>query len=295
LMVVILGGLKGITDDAEVQYNHLKEYQKEYKDAPMVTELSNIPIIEMDFLHNTDFAREHVKKGINFAKGLPIGGRKIVTFHLNTLVTPEEFEEKNEIIWVNGFYNTIKPALEVIAQDAYNKGVEVKVETVPVPEFGDIPDGDERTYRKVKFNQLRNPFYISRLWGFEQLYEIGLGICLDLCHTRLLYVVQQEGDTEKVLLESDRKELANSSLFNDLKALQKTDLVHLNDGSGIYSKEHKSVFKEGVALGQGDISDLKKIILYLNNQKIPFVLEINETDFKNRPNTKASIEYLLKL
>ena len=93
--------------------------------------------------------------------------------------------------------------------------------------------------------------------------------------------------------------LKNKNLFDDVKKLESSDLIHLNDGAGIYSRNEDgtvaSVFYEGVALGHGDIKNLREIVNYLNSNKIPWVLEVNEEgDFNNRPGSKKSIEWLLK-
>lgn len=296
LMLVILGGLKGITTDAEKQYANLRDIKPRYpQDSQIVTMLSNMPIEEIDFLHNADYATGHVRQGIDFARGLPIGGRRILTFHLNTLVSKEEFLAESAQNWRNVFHRDIEPRLREIGLHARNQGIEVKVETVPVPEFGDIPSSDERIYRGVKLHQLRNPFYLTARWGFDELYDTGLGVCLDVCHTRTIYKVAESSVTKGILHDFNISELDGCVLFDDLRHLRSSDLIHLNDGDGIYSETNDTLFREGVPLGQGDIRDLRDIIKYINTNKIPFVLEVNEQDFKKRPNTKDSIDYLLRL
>ncbi|MBW3019586.1 hypothetical protein KY329_05375 [Candidatus Woesearchaeota archaeon] len=291
LMLFIRNGMRGISLDStvELQYSNLR--QLDYGTAPIVTMLSNHPYEEIDFLHNPEYATMHVKKGIDFARGLPIGGERLLTFHLNSLVPKEEFLDKTEKQWKD-IFGGILPFLERIARYARDNAVGVKVESVPVPDFGDVPDSDKRTYRGVRLNQLRNPFYISHKWGFDEIRNAGLGICLDICHNRTLYVVARSGDKEHALFDSDREEFAGKSLFADVGCLKHDDLVHLNDGDGIYSKE--TVFREGIALGKGDIAELREIIRYLDAGKIAYVLEINETDLVNRPNTVESIRYLLE-
>jgi len=293
LMLVIKGGRKGITLDATVQkqYANLKQIQSYL--GTIVTMLSNIPLEEIDFLHNPEYSAEHVKRGVDFSRGLPIGERKLLTFHLNSLVTSDEYSGKNRTAWRNKFHGTIRPVLQEIAEYSKDNGVEIKVETVPVPEFGDIPSADERKYQGVKWNEIRNPFYLTGQWGFEQIYDAGLGICLDLCHNRTIYEIVKEGDSDAILHEEDREELLQRELFDDVRSLHETDLAHVNDGDGIYSKQNQTIHREGVALGYGDIGDLREMINHLNNRKISYVLEINETDFKNRLNTKTSIEYLI--
>lgn len=293
LMIVISGGKKGIMLDSIIQKQYLNLKQIGAYNSAIITMLSNIPLDEIDFLHNPEHSVEHVKRGIDFSKGLPIGNRKLLTFHLNSLVTPNEYKEKDRDLWRNEFHRIIVPNLQKIAKYAKMNGVEVMVESVPVPEFGDIPFIDERTYRGVKWNKLRNPFYLTSKWGFEQVHDAGLGICLDLCHNRTIYEIAKLGDPEGVLHEEDIEELSSRTLLDDVTLLKQTDLVHMNDGKGLYSELNQTIHMEGVALGKGDIKDLRKIINKLNQERIPFVFEINETDFKNRPNTIASIKYLI--
>lgn len=295
LMLVIKNGRKGITLDSilQKQYSNLKKIS-DYKGA-IVVMLSNIPIEEMDFIHNSEYATEHVKRGVDFASGLPIGERKIVTFHLNSLVTPAEFEEKTAECWRKFFDENILPCLQVIAKYGRSKGIEIKVETVPVPEFGDISFDDKRMYRGVLWNQLRNPFYLSCNWGFEQIHASGLGICLDLCHNRTIYEVARLRDPDGVLHKADIEKLSVQSVFDDVKALQIKDILHVNDGVGVYSEKNKTVHREGVVFGRGDIANMKNILKYLNERQISYALEINETDFLMRPDTKASIDFILNI
>jgi hypothetical protein len=257
--------------------------------------LSNIPLAEMDWYRNTNTAADHVKAGVDFAKGLPIGGRRIVTFHLNSLVSEGEFLSRSAQRWREYFAMAIAPSLAKAARYAQQQEVELKVETVPVPEFGDIPIDRELMYLGTHARDLRNPFYLTRHWGFQELRHLGIGICLDVCHTRTIYRVAQQSASTGILFEEDKEVLAKESIINDVMGLLPSDLAHLNDGSGDFTKEGE-VFKEGVALGQGDIAQLPKIIHHLNATGIPFVIEVDERgDFKGRPGTTESIEYLLKL
>lgn len=291
LMIVVLGGKTGVTDDAAIQYQHLQPYAEAYSDKPIVTMLSNMPIDQIDFLNQPDQAVAHVQAGIEFAKDLPLGGRRIVTFHLNSFVTSDVYAEQNSQCWRNEFHRRIKPALQNIAEYAAHNGVELKVETVPIPEFGDL-SVDDRSYLGVALNELRNPFYITQAWGFEQLKDAGIGICLDVCHSRTIYDVAHSDDTEQVLLAGDATRLQEYSILDDARSLEDTDLVHLNDGAGRYSRQG-DVFKEGLALGTGDVTELPELIETFQEKNVPCVLEVNETDYVERPNARASIEYLL--
>jgi len=299
-------------ENVKKQYGNLEKYAEQYGNAPVVTMLSNLPIQHIDFLHNSSEARDHVYQGIEFAKALPIGGRKMLTFHLNTLVTPEEFKSKSQEEWYALFDEVIRPKLKRLCLDTKEKNVETLVETVPVPEFGDIKPEDNLTYRGVHFRDLRNPFYlIGNNGAWNEVKRAGLGICLDVYHNRTIYI-EGHCKNEEVLFQKDReqlhmilqpvdyemtidKDMISRTLLADVMELNpRTDLVHLNDGAGRYNPQGE-VFLEGVALGERDIDDLKYMINDVNRRKIPFVIEVNETDFKERPNTKKSIEYLLSL
>src|SRR3989344_1648781 len=274
LMLVIQGGIKGVTENVEKQRQNLQVLVAEYREIPLVVMLGNMPIEEMDFYHNTERALGHVKIGIDFVKSLFIGGRRIVTFHLNTLIPQSEFMSFDSLKSEKIFDEKIAPALLEASRYAVQNNVELKVETVPSPEFGDISIEDEKKYLGTKLRNLRNPYIIYKnapICNFEKLRSLGLGICLDICHHRTLDV----------------------DLLEEVKNLLSDDLVHLNDGSGEFT-EAGDCFKEGVVLGKGDISNLTEIIKELNKKNIGMVLEINETDFVNRPNTIASIEYLVQ-
>ena len=293
LMLVILGGMKGL-DQKEKDYAGLKKFQSIIKDWPLVTMLSCTPMKELDLLHETNFGIAHIKEGIDYAADLLFGREKLVTFHLGSLVRKDEFRSRTKENWENQFHRIIRPSLKEIAKYGQEQGVAIKVETTPVPEFGDISDADERIYRGVKFNQLRNPFYSTNHWGFEQIRDTGLGLCLDLCHNRTIYETAKSGEYGGIIFPEDSEVFAGSTLFDDVTALSPSDLVHLNDGRGIYSDSKKTVFEEGVPLGEGDIDSLGQMIDSLDQRDIAYVLEINETDFVKRPNTQKSIDYLLK-
>src|SRR3989344_1760689 len=99
LMLVIFNCVRGVSEDKTIQYDNLSRLKSEYGNSPVVVMLSNFPIEEVDFLHNTPYAVEHIKNGIDFAKNLPIGVKKIVTFHIETLITKDELKEKDENAW----------------------------------------------------------------------------------------------------------------------------------------------------------------------------------------------------
>jgi sugar phosphate isomerase/epimerase len=293
LMLVIQGGRRGITDDAETQYERLKDCTESYCDNPIVVMLSNMPIGEMDWLDPRSIALEHALTGVRFAANLPIGGQKMVTFHLNSLTSQTNFVAGTAANWRDYFLTEIAPNLATVARHAKALDVELFIETTPVPEFGDLTKDHPLIYCNCNARALRNPFYLTRHWGFKELRSLGIGICLDLCHSRTIYKMAHSTEAEGVLFPEDIEALKQGSLMKDVQSLLPTDLVHLNDGLGIFT-EDGGVFQEGVPLGQGDIAELPEIIQHLNKKKIPFVIEVNDNgDFKNRPGTKTSIEYLL--
>lgn len=298
LMLVLLGGTEGLSKNTILQYKNLLDFKEQLKGLPIVTILSNHPLEEMDFINQKESTLQHVKRGIDFVANLPLGNKKIFTFHLYGMVDEDTFINHDINYWRGKFfYKDIFPILREISKYALAKGVEAKIETSTVPVFGDVLDSDERTYLGLKFNQLRNPFYLTSHWGFNQVREAGLEICLDICHDRTVYKTANGEEWQGLLYKDDIQIFRDWGILDDVKSLETSDLVHLNDGSGVYSRKNKTVFLEGVPLGQGDICNLREIIKYLNNRKIAYVIEINElnSDYINRPNLKASIDYLLKM
>lgn len=286
LMLLLRGGLIGLQDTGQAQLENLAYLKQDYADGDIAVMLSNIPLRDIDILHNLPGALVYINKAVDFAKKIPFGARKIVTFHLNSLVDEPEFLSLSPEQWRLKFTAEILPGLKLAAQYAKDKGIELKVETVPVPEFGDSADPELR--------RLRNPFYLTHFWGFDQVRQSGLGICLDICHNRTIYQTARASSRAGLLFESDALSLQKKTLLDDVASLHSSDIAHLNDGAGMFDRQG-GTFKEGVTLGEGDIQELPQIINELNNKKIAFVLEINETDFINRPNTKRSLEYLFKL
>ncbi len=286
-------------------YDGAAQYSELYGDAPIVTMLSNIPICDIDFLHNTQPATEHVLAGIELASNLPIGKRKILTFHTNTLVTCDEFSARSQSTWYHEkFEEIIMPAMRTIGDFARRHNVETLVESVPVPEFEDIPLTDKKEYHGVHWSELRNPFYIfDNNHIRRQLRDAGLGICLDICHN---YTIDQAArdKNEDLLYKGDiTKILGDSwSVLSDVSTIDSSkELIHLNDGRGKYTLDG-GVYEEGIALGEGIIPNMEGIISTIKERRIPFVLEVNvgfredgEPDFVNRPWVVQSINYLLNL
>ncbi len=297
LMLVMRGGMEGVTTHADVQLKNLEEILgNEYGDAPIVTMLSSDPREGNSWLTQTATALKHVKAGVDFASRLPVGKRRIVTCHLGSLVTEDTFLSQNSDQWRAQFQREIAPYLKEASQYAKDAKVELKLETVPVPEYGDLAADGKIRYHGENVCDLRNPFYMHRDWGFQEMHEVGWGICLDICHTRTLSQAarMQEASWAGIIFAEDQPRLCLATVLDDVKALRLTDIVHFNDGAGEFTHEGGR-FKEGVVPGQGDIADLPKILRLLNLWKIPFVIEVDEDgDFKNRPGTKATIEWILK-
>ena len=160
LMAVIRPGEVGkprVIDRENVQrqYDNLAQYAERYGDADIVTMLPNMPIGDMDFLHNGDFARDHVLAGVEFVRGLPIGGRKLLTFHTNNFVSDEEFVSHDLKYWVDEMEEKFVPKLRGIRNATKGSGVEVLVETYPMPVFGDFAPGEGAVYRGVHLRDLR--------------------------------------------------------------------------------------------------------------------------------------------
>jgi len=310
LMVFTQEGMKSVTDPGIIakQYANLEGVAGEYGDSSLVCMLSEVPIGEMDHYSNTKVALNHVLRGIDFARGIPIGrtGRRKITFHLNSLVRREEFTGRTQADWMNKFDFCISPSLKEIGKYASDKGVQALVETTPVPEFGDegpeMNNPEKHFYLGRKRSELVNPFHIFKGSHVERaIRDAGLGICLDICHSRTIYLEARHNNTS-VLFDRDIKLIKGTlgNLIDDVGGLwDEIDLVHLNDGDGRYTPEG-GVFREGVALGKGELSadgSMPQIVRTLNSKRVPFVLEINERfdDIKagRRPETDASVEYLL--
>jgi hypothetical protein len=323
LMLVLKKGLAWFTQsNLDKMGWNLAPHVLQYGDQPIVIMLSNLPIGDIDFLRQPDMAMEHIRLGLNLVQGIQIGGRRIVTFHLNSLVGKEEFGSRKGSDWRAKFESDIMPLLSKAAKAAARRGLSLMVETVPVPEFCDsVSFRDEETrYHGALLRDLRNPFYLSGVWGFEQIRQAGLGICLDLCHTRTLSasarrlrpsvstehlmdprmpapsaMVSPADYVEAGLFADDLDALANRWTIDDVRLLGANDLIHLNDGDGLYTTEG-GTFREGVPLGEGELSqngEIHRILRHVHELGIPMVLECDEGgDFVNRPGTTRSIEWL---
>lgn len=302
LMLVIRGGEQGLTGETrQKQYENFSRLTNQEGPLPVIVMVSNLPIEELDFYHSPGQSVKHISKAIDFANELP--GRQeypIVTFHLNSLLNTNEWlsvghtSEARFDFFRKKLSEDIIPAIKVVASYAKEKEVELKVETTPVPEFGDRAE--------TSLNSLGNPYPLYSQRGIPELREAGLGIVLDLCHAYTLFKACSFADskpetqfyeTYKGIFPKDVEMLKGRDILEEVKALKTADVIHFNDSLDIFDPETDTLHKEGVTLGEGEIKSLPEIIKTAMAQGNKIVFEINETDFVARPNTKKSIAYFL--
>ena len=298
LMFVARNGMQNFTGKGRnIQYDNFMSLSG-YQNIPLIVMAPNMPLGDIDFYHNPESSLANLKLVIDFTTEFPAEkSSKIVTFHLNSLLWPDEWARfganPNEklLIFNRIFSDTIFPALVKIASYAKSQGVQLKVETTPVPEFGDIADG--------KLSRLGNPFPLYSGRGFSEIRKAGLGIALDFSHTFTLYksarLFKEKGDrvfdTYRGLFPTDVDYLNQHNLIDEVKSLKDGDVVHINDSLGLYDPSQGLVHKESVALGDGEIEELPDIIKILKTNNLNIVFEINESDYVNRPNLIKSLEY----
>ena len=102
-------------------------------------------------------------------------------------------------------------------------------------------------------------------------------------------------DTYKGIFPTDIEKLKYEALSLELDSLQSSDIVHLTDSKELFDPENHVFHQEGLALGDGEIKNMKTLIIAALRKNIRLVFEQHETDFENRPNTKKSMEYLFAL
>jgi sugar phosphate isomerase/epimerase len=295
LMLVPRAGFASFRgDERERQLQNLERRLKGREDLRFIVMAPSLPLEELDLYHRPDVSVANLRQVIDFAAALP--GAPIVTFHLNTLFTPEEWaqagktpEERQqtfERIWSQN----VVDVLASIVRHGRERGVALKLETTPVPEFGD---------RRDRLNLLGNPYPI---YSGRGITEVRLGIALDLCHTYTLFKAAasfQETDAGffdvyKGLFPRDLPKLRAGGLLTEVLSLEPGDVVHLNDSRGLYDPGRGLFHEEGVALGEGEIEDLPRIVQAVARRDLHVVFEVNETDYDARPNLRRSIEYFLR-
>lgn len=261
--------------------------------------LASNRIDELDFYHRPEESLENLRATVDFAESLPrTDDRAAVTFHLNTLFTAREWSEAGrepdqKLEFFSAIFREgILPVLDTAVAYARSREIGLKVETTPVPEFGDTDNPD--------LNSLGNPYPLYSRRGVSELRERGLGIVLDLCHTHTLFAAARrisQGragfNDYKGLFPADLDYLQNATVLDEVKSLGPGDLVHLNDSRGLFDAAKGELHEEGVCLGEGEIPDLPRILRELAARNLPAAFEIHESDYRLRPNLRRSIEFFL--
>ena len=294
LMLVPLGGIERLQNDSKNIFRNISALEK-YNFQSCILMLWPRPCEDTDLLNKPKKVLEHINLGVNILENLPFE-KKFLTFHLGSLISQEEFLSKNEEKWRAVFRTQIVPILKEINKISAQRNVVALVETTSVPEFRNIKINENEFYGKNSLASLRNPFYLTSHWGINEIKKTGIGVCVDISHNRTIYELakRNEEDSYGILFKEDLPYLQKLNIIDDIFLLDNNDLIHLSDGSGVYSKDG-GTYSEGEALGKGEIRNLPEIIKRIHNKRVPFVLEIEETDYTKRLNTIASIEYLQKV
>ncbi len=300
LMLVSRNGMEDFKEKmASERYSNLERAAKGFGRLNFVVMAPN-RVAELDFHHLPDKSLANLKTVVDYARRLPeTGDRPIVSFHLNTLFTAQEWSkagqgpDKKLEFFSAIFREQVLPVLEVAAQYGRSSDVALKIETTPVPEFGDLPD--------VSLNSLGNPFPLYSQRCASELRKLGFGIVMDLCHSHTLFAAARmiKGgkagyDDYKGLFPADVDYLARTTLLGEVTALKPGDMVHLNDSRGLFNAPQGALHEEGVALGDGEIRDMPAIIREMLAKDLPIIFEINEADYGRRPNLRRSIDYFLE-
>ncbi len=299
--VMVLTQPGGIPDDTTMEKYHrnLEPVAKNYPDTmPVIVMATNMPPEYVDFLDNTDEAIQNIMHMVDFASGLQFGGQKVISYHIHGFVNAETMRTTTASYWREQVWSeTIAPALTEVAQYAASMRVQPVIEICPVPYWWDLSTDDKVVYRGMSRRDLRSPFYMAgNLWGYPELKETGNGVCPDLCHVRTLYAHARADVVDGIFFKEDVDILKEGSVWQNVDELTpKIDHCQVNDGDGLGNDEG-GMFREGVALGQGDIEELPDILRAMRDYRIPMVLEVGEVDFKNptRPNNVKSIEYIIE-
>ena len=299
LMLATFGGIKAY-DQEDLMFGNIcaAGAQSSLSSSTCVVMPHCMPPGDQDFLNEPARATEHVRLAIAFASRLDFN-RRIVSFHLGSLLSREDFRAVPAAVWRKSIFPDVAKLLSQLAEFAKKLGVELNVETTPVPYFGDKPRGDETEYRGQRLRDLCDPFYLTGGWGFEQIRETGCGITLDLCHTFQLYrSVRDDNVAREYFFREDVEHLRQRDIDRDVAALDLArDIVHLNDTSGRFTLSGQT-FTEGVTLGSGTLFRLKPLIMMLAAMKIPLVLELNEIgadgkpDYVDKPGSYDSVDWL---
>ncbi len=301
LMLIAPDGMEMFSaENIKIQYENIRSLLNHGEILNFIVMAPSIPE-EINFLQKSGQSKKNIQKVIDFASSLPgIKNKPIVTFHLNTLFTPAEWEklgatpQEKSVACEKLMKEIILPSLAELSEYAKSSGVLLKVETTPVPEFGDRNDS--------RLASLGNPFPLYSGRGFKEVRSAGIGIALDLCHTFTLFSILPEFEKNeaaafniyKGLFPEDLEKLGKGSLESELLALEDGDVVHLNDSIGYYDPARKLTHQEGVSLGKGEIGNLPSLIRNMSGRDLNIVFEINEVDYSTRPNLKNSLAYWWK-
>ncbi len=288
-------------------------------DRPAVIAMHpNMPIDgneRLNFLTNVTHSLECVKKGIEFVARIPRelapAEGKVLSFHLNTLVKPNKWVP-NQDHWSKRFEKVVQQ-IAVLANFGKSKGVDIAVETTPIPEFGDLRRDEKHLLEDGTYwSDLGNPWPLL-FWRDEisKLRKAGCKLAIDLCHSYIAYKAVLE---VKRLVESGKSQAFSTYMVHpsDIEAAQSADFAkmvlqntmpgdiwHVNDARGMYQtallQGKDRTFEEGVVPFEGDIpgKPLKELIAKGRELPIKLVIEVNETDFQNSPNTKATLAIVL--
>lgn len=300
LLLVSRNGTRDFQEDQAARHRSNLEQAAASLGAFNLVVLASSRVDELDLYHLPEESLKNLKATMDFATSLPSpADRPVVTFHLNTLFSAQEWSEAGRdpdqrFEFFSGIFDRrVLPILEDAGRHARSRDIALKIETTPVPEFGDRAD--------VGLNSLGNPYPLYSRRGFRELRERGFGIVLDLCHTHTLFAAARRignglagCDDYKGLFPADLDYLRTASLLDEVRALEPDDMVHLSDSRGLFNAANGELHEEGVCLGEGDIEDLPGIIRELVIRDLPTAFEIHESDYGLRPNLQRSIAYFLK-
>ncbi|MDD5254405.1 MAG: hypothetical protein PHG05_04920 [Candidatus Nanoarchaeia archaeon] len=289
----------------------------------------------LNFLNNQKYSIEYISKGINFVNNLyeELGDsvEKLMSFHTNSL-TLENFPRVNyEEEW-DFVKNGLEEVLGYAKERNVSLGIEnvpvPEFGDIKKDENSLLRDSfwknelNETGKNEAYWCDLGNPFPIFPWRGLDEIRDIGFRWVLDTCHLKISYkvlefVFNNYHNKDSIILSEifntfkgidfhdisrywGHKEGYDGTLISRVtKFLKEGDIIQLNNSRGIYNPFENPVkyHKEGIALDGGDIStkDMEKIIKKLIKGKYHIVLELNETDFKNRPNTKKSIDFMINV
>jgi len=277
---------------------------------------------ETNFLSKPKNAESVVKKTVEFAAHLPeqIETRK-VNMHFNTLAYAWEWdltprihscadEQSKWDYWKNVYEISVRPYVSRVISFGKENGIDVCVETMPEPEFGDTSDEN--------VNSLWDPFPILPNREIPDILWMGGNITHDISHEyitaeavgfcRELERQGVENPTQyfKGLFPEDLEQLPEDfDIFTYLSALQPNDHVHFSEAVGktIAPKlarqlgREPSYFMEGVELGIGEIGKdaMRKVLRLAKEKDVGVNVEISDIDPSKPIQTENSLKMLAEM